>query len=550
MAIDLSEQLAFPRLNDEQLAALRPLARQESLADGASLFNVGERDFDFFVILDGEVDIIDVAGDEPRVIVTHGPGHFTGDVSLLNRQPSVVSAIARGDCQVLRVPAEGIRQVLGHVPALSELLLDAFQMRRSILEASGFVGIRVYGPSHSPPTLEIREFLYKNKFPFTFVDTEEQEGLAALQALGHQAEEAPVLRCSKGTFPKPSLTVLAEHLGIARHIPETVYDMTVIGAGPAGLAAAVYAASEGLKTLIIDRVGPGGQAGTSSRIENYMGFPSGLSGAELANRGFLQALKFGADFTAPVSVLRLHGEPTGERLLDLCTGQQVRTRSVLLATGVTYRRLEAEGCRKFEGAGVYYSATSVEARGCQGKAVAVVGGGNSAGQAALFLAQHGCCVHLMIRGNDLNAKMSHYLTQRIELDPNIEILTHTEVAVTHGDHCLQEITVHHRQHRQTRTMPCTGLFVFVGAHPGTDWLPQSIARDRRGFILCGPEAAATGQWPLDRPPCPVETSMPGVFAAGDVRSGSTKRVAFAVGDGAFAVACAHQVLAELATSKI
>ena len=414
------------------------------------------------------------------------------------------------------------------------------------MNESGFLGIRVFGPSDCNETLRIREFFYKNAVPHTYFDIAEEEHLAALAELDATPEDTPVLFCGKCTVKKPSLARVAEFLGIQREIHEdTIYDVLIVGGGPAGIAAAVYGGSEGLKTLVVDRVGPGGQAGQSSKIENYMGFPSGLSGAELANRGYLQALKFGVEFSSPVGVRSMKRGEDGLHHVDLCTDQVARARTVLIATGASYRRLPIASCEQFEGAGVYYSATTVESRHCQQGVAVVVGGGNSAGQAAMFLSEQSKQVKLVIRGDDLGKSMSNYLSRRILNTKNIEVLYHTEVESLVGVEALEEIGLRHNQTGESTVSPCNGLFIFVGAKPHTDWLPPELELDEKGFIKVGPAVANSPNWKMECTPCELETSVPGVFAAGDVRSGTTKRCAFAVGDGALAITCIHQYLAKL-----
>jgi len=341
------------------------------------------------------------------------------------------------------------------------------------------------------------------------------------------------------------VTRLAECIGLKRSIRSEPFDLVIVGAGPAGLAAAVYGASEGLETIVLDRFGPGGQAGTSSRIENYMGFPAGLSGADLANRGYLQALRFGAELVAPVEVRSMSSEGRMHRL-ELDDGQVVQGRTILVATGASYQRLPVADCESWEGVGLFYSCTSVHARSCRDGRAAVVGGGNSAGQAVMFLADHTAGATLLLRGDDIRKSMSEYLARRIEHHPKIEVLRNVEVESIHGDRTIDRLTLRDVREGSQREIDCSALFVFIGAKPRTDWMPPSIALDPKGFILTGAEAAQSNLWPLnDREPCIVETTCPGVFASGDVRSNTTKRVAFAVGDGALAVTCAHRVLAEL-----
>lgn len=534
---------AFPTLGEAELACVAELGELRRFADGQTLFDIGDLGYSFFAVKSGAVTIVERSTGEPREVVVHEAGEFAGDVDVITGRASVVAAIARGGCEAYEVRPERVRRLLSEVPALSDKLLEAFQMRRRLLEASGFVGIRVIGAADSKDTLRIREFFYKNNVPHTFQDVAEENGRVALATLGMTVEATPILACSGQVASRPSLGEVAECLGIAREIKDELYDLTIVGAGPAGLAAAVYAGSEGLATLLLDRVGPGGQAGQSSRIENYMGFPSGLTGAELANRGYLQALKFGVEFTAPVSVLGLTSDGNGEHRLELCTGQTVRSRTVLVATGASYRRLPVEDSERFEGAGVYHAATAVEARLCAGRTAIVVGGGNSAGQAAMFLSQHARRVVLVLRGGDLGHGMSSYLARRIAQAGNVDVLFHTEVGSLRGDGRLEEVGLRHGRTGETTRVECSALFVFIGARPHTEWLPADIDRDERGFLLTGGAVAARGGFALTREPVELETTRPGVLAAGDVRSGTTKRCAFAVGDGALGVTCVHQVLA-------
>ena len=544
--IDHEHHFAFPRLDETEVETLAGMADLCSFGDGEVLFRAGERGFPFYVVASGAIAIVDESGDEPRTLVVHGPREFTGDVSLLTDRPAVISAYAQGACRAYCVGPGDLRRVIHEIPDLSDKLLEAFQTRRILLERSGFVGVRVIGSLGDPDLTVIREFFDKNKVPHTWIDADEPEGRSALESLGVGPDQTPLVACARGTLAtRPSVARLAECIGLKRRIRTEPFDMVIVGAGPAGLAAAVYAASEGLGTLVLDRFGPGGQAGTSSRIENYMGFPAGLTGADLANRAYLQALKFGAELVAPVDVRSMTREDDLHRL-EFDDGQFVRGRTVLVATGATYRRLPVAGCERWEGAGIFYSCTSVHARSCRSGRAAVVGGGNSAGQAAMFLAEHTSGVSLLLRGGDLRKSMSDYLARRIERHGNIEVLRHVEVDAVEGGRTITGLRLRDLRDGESRSLDCSAVFVFIGAQPRTDWMPRSIAVDSKGFILTGAEAARSDRWPLtDREPCPVETTCPGVFAAGDVRSGSTKRVAFAVGDGALAVTCAHRVLSGL-----
>ncbi len=544
--IDHEYRLAFPKLTEAEVETLAGLAKVCTFADGEAVFQAGQRGLPLYVVDSGGIAIMDESREESVTVVVHGPGEFTGDVSLLTDRPAVISAYARGETRAYCVGQGELRQVIQEIPDLSDKLLEAFQVRRFLLERSGFVGVRVFGHLGTKALTEIREFFDKNKVPHTWIDVDDSKGREAMQALGIDADQLPFVACSRGTrAARPSVTRIAECLGLKRQIRTEPFDLVIVGAGPAGLAAAVYGASEGLETLVLDRFGPGGQAGTSSRIENYMGFPAGLSGAELANRGYLQALKFGAELVAPVEVRSMTCEDRIHRLV-LDDGQVVRGRTVLIATGATYQRLPVDGCERWDGAGIFYSCTSVHARSCRSGRAAVVGGGNSAGQAAMFLAEHTAGAALLLRGNDLRKSMSDYLARRIERHEKVEVIRNVEVSSVEGNGTLAGLTVRDVRDGGSRRLDCPAVFVFIGARPRTDWLPPSIAVDAKGFILTGADAAHSGRWPLtDREPCTVETTCPGVFAAGDVRSNTTKRVAFAVGDGALAVTCAHRVLAEL-----
>ncbi len=544
--VDYAHHVAFPKLSDEDVQTLAGLARECSFEDGEQIFQAGQRGLPFYVVKSGEITIVDESRAAPVTIVVHGPREFTGDVSLLTDRPAVVSAYARGAVRAYCVSQVELRRVIQEIPDLSDKLLEAFQTRRIMLESTGFVGVRLFGHLGDKDVTVIREFFDKNKVPHTWIDADEAEGKAALQSLGVGPDQLPFVACNRGTrAPKPTVTRLAECLGLKRTISTEPFDLVIVGAGPAGLAAAVYGASEGLATLVLDRFGPGGQAGTSSRIENYMGFPAGLSGADLANRGYLQALKFGAELVAPVDVRSMSCEGKLHRLV-LDDGQEVLGRTVLIATGATYQELRATGCEDWNGKGVFYSCTSVHARSCRSGRAAVVGGGNSAGQAVMFLAEHTAGASLLLRGHDLRKSMSDYLARRIERHPKIEVLCEVEVDAVVGDRTITSLRLRNVRDKSVRDLDCSALFVFIGAQPRTRWLPESIARDKKEFILTGADAANSKLWPLkDREPCSVETTCPGVFAAGDVRAGTTKRVAFAVGDGALAVSCAHRVLAEI-----
>jgi thioredoxin reductase (NADPH) len=539
------EEVAFPQIISTELALIKPLATPCDYADGESIFRSGQADIDLYIVESGQIEIRNPT-DGDRLIVTHGPGQFSGDIDVLTGRPVVVTAVARGATRLWRVPNNHLRALLNRVPSFGEKLIVAFTRRRELLSKMGTFGLRVVGPGRCRDTNTVREFLYKNFVPFTWFDTETEAGRQMFATLG-SPRKTPVIECSSGrVLVDPSLQELAREAGIWKYCPSQEVDFAIVGAGPAGLAAAVYASSEGLSTLLLDKLGPGGQAGGSSRIENFIGFPAGLSGADLATRGVLQMLKFGARMVAPVAVEKLTPAQSVNDLhrLQLDCGAEIRCRVLLLALGVHWRRLEADGADRFAGAGIYYACTTVEADLYDKADVAVVGGGNSAGQAVMFLAE--CCrsrqVHLLIR-RTLGPGMSEYLTQRIRATANIVVHEQAEIGAIEGKRHMEALVLKNNATQSERRVPCSAVFVFIGAEPAADWLPAEIARDAEGYLLTGTDVVRSGVWPRkDRDPCPLETTVPGILAAGDIRSGSTKRVGFAVGDGSLAVTCAHRLL--------
>jgi thioredoxin reductase (NADPH) len=549
MAVHNLQSIAFPTLEEEQIAELARCtgAAPKTYRDGQTLFAVGERDFKFFIVRSGAVDIVDYSGDTPNIVTTHHKGQFTGDVSFLTDNPAVVSGVARGETEVYEISREALRSTLNQCPVISDIIFQAFIARRQLLrESPDFTGLRVIGSRYSTDTFRIRDFLAKNRVLFTWVDVETDPAVdRLLKQFGVTEADTPIVACShKLLLRNPSNRQLADTIGIRHALEQTVYDLVVVGAGPAGLAAAVYAASEGLRTVLLERTAPGGQAGSSMRIENYLGFPTGITGSELSDRAILQANKFGARLSVPSPVTRLALDKTYS-IMHLDDGETVTTKCLLIATGADYRRLDVEGCRQFEGTGVYYAATPAEAQMCRGADVMLVGGGNSAGQAAVFLAQHARRVLIVIRGDDLYKNMSSYLVRRIEQTPNIDVHYNTTIRRMNGDGHLGSVDIFDNKTGQARTVETPAVFSFIGAVPRTDWLPAEIERDGQGFIKTGMTLTQSSQWTARRPPFFLETSRPGVFAAGDVRSGSVKRVASAVGEGAMAVAFVHEYLNEM-----
>jgi thioredoxin reductase (NADPH) len=547
MAEQNLQSIAFPTLDEAQISDLArcTTATPKLYRDGQTLFAVGERDLKFFIVKSGEIEIVDHSGDEPKTVTIHRKGQFTGDVSHLTGNPAVVSGVARGDCEVYEVSGDALRRALNQCPAISDIIFQAFIARRQLLhESPNFIGLRVIGSPYSADTFRVRDFLAKNRVLFTWMDVETDPQVdRMLKQFGVTEADTPVVACAHMLLLRnPSNRQLAEAIGIHQPVEQTaLYDLVVVGGGLAGLAAAVYGASEGLRTVVLERTAPGGQAGSSMRIENYLGFPTGVTGSELASRAILQANKFGARLSVPTPVTHLAFDKTYS-ILHMDGDETVTTKCVLIATGADYRRLGVEGEEGFEGRGVYYAATPTEVQMCQGAQVVLVGGGNSAGQAAVFLAQYARQVLLLIRGDDLYKHMSSYLALRIEQTPNIELLFNTTIRRMSGDGHLSSVEIANDKTGQERTVETPAVFSFVGAVPRTDWLPAEIERDAEGFIQTGATLAQSAHWTIKRQPFLLETSRPGVFAAGDVRSGSVKRVASAVGEGSMAVQFVHEYL--------
>jgi thioredoxin reductase (NADPH) len=541
--------IAFPVLDENQIAQAANCTTLEpkQYRDGETLIAIGDRAFKFFIVKSGEIEILDYSDDAPKTLTIHRKGQFTGDISHLTGGPAIIRAVARGISEVFEISQAALRHLLNQCPGLSDIILQAFIARRQLLrESPNFIGLRVIGSRYSPDTFRVRDFLSRNRVLFTWVDLESDPQVnQLLKEFGLTEADTPVVACAHMLLLRnPSNQKLADEVGIHQSLERTVYDLLVVGAGPAGLAAAVYGASEGLQTAVLDRVGPGGQAGSSMRIENYLGFPTGLTGGELTDRATLQANKFGAHLSIPTAATRLSFE-NGYAIIDADGGDPITTKCLLLATGAQYRRLDVKGFERFEGAGVYYAATPAEALLCRGCPAVVVGGGNSAGQAAVFLAGHASKVLLLIRGDDLNKNMSSYLVARIEQTNNIELLPNTTIQQMTGNGHLEAIEVADSKTDERRTIETPGVFSFIGASPHTGWLPAEIERDAKGFVRTGSAVADSTHWELNRAPFLLETSHPGVFAAGDVRSDSVKRVASAVGEGAMAVQFVHEYLKEM-----
>jgi thioredoxin reductase (NADPH) len=538
--------IAFPTLTAAQIDALRPRGALRNVARGETLWEEGQRGMAFFVVLQGEMEVVDPSGDEARQVAVHRAGEFSGDVDMLSGRTSLVRAHMLGPGQVLELDSDALRRVIREIPEISEVLLRAFLMRRQILLSDGFRGMQIIGSRFSPQAHAIREFCSRNNIPFTWVDVEQDPLAEELLCRFHVLPEQTPIVVGRGgeLLANPSIPELAHYMGLEVHVAEgEVFDLVVVGAGPAGLAAAVYAASEGLRVLTVEGEGVGGQAGTSSRIENYLGFPAGISGPELARNALLQAQKFGARISVPQKAVRL-GTQGGLRVVTLDDGSRLVTRCVLVASGAEYRSLGLPNLRQLEGAGVYYAATEMEARLCGGEEVVIVGGGNSAGQAAMYLSRHASRVNVVIRGDDLGKGMSRYLVDRVERTPNITVHQACQVSGLDGDGTLREVRLRYAGVREEKVISTRALFLFIGAQPRTGWLSGCVELDRHGFVPTGGETKRDGlsvdAWKeAARAPFFLETSLPGVFAAGDVRAGSVKRVASAVGEGSMAVSFVH-----------
>jgi thioredoxin reductase (NADPH) len=549
-ALDAQTQ-AFPVLTMAQINRIRPLGRLRQVEQGKILFEPGDMDVPFFTLLSGRMEIVQPGITGERPIATHGPGEFTGEITMISGKRCLVRGRVTEPGEFLELTGQGLRSLIAKDAELSEIFMRAFILRRLELIHRGQGNVILIGSRHSPQTLRLREFLSRNGYPYTYVDLEKDKtSQEILDRFAVTVEEIPVIICGSSghVLRNPTTQKLADCLGFNTSIDESqVRDLIIVGAGPSGLAAAVYAGSEGLDVLIIETEAPGGQAGSSSKIENYLGFPTGVSGQELANRAIVQAEKFGAKMMIAHDVVQLDCEKRPYKVV-LDNGTMLATRSLVIATGAQYKKPSIPNLEKFEGQGVYYGATFMEAQLCEQEAVVVVGGGNSAGQAAVYLSETASKVHMLVRSGQLSDTMSRYLIQRIEQNPAIELRYKTEIVALEGDTHLERVTWRDNTTGQVTTRDIRHVFIMAGASPRTDWLRGCLALDEKGFILTGRDMDVASEkpvWPLARPPQMLETSLPGVFAVGDVRSGNVKRVASAVGEGAIAVHLVHRALAEL-----
>ncbi len=536
---------AFPTLTDADLAVLDGLGTRRPVAAGEYLFREGDVTYDFNVVVSGAIEIVTHDGNEEKIVAEHGPGKFIGELNLLTGMRVFVSARVVEPGEVIVVPRDALRRLIATDPGLGDTILIALMARRAVLLSGASATTRIIGSRFCPDCQALREFVARSGIPYEWLDPDSDPAVETLLGqFGIDPGELPVVITSGSVLRRPTPGSLAEYLGLTvQSLPDRCFDLVVVGGGPAGLAASVYGASEGLRTLGLEKFAVGGQAGASSRIENYLGFPTGISGGDLTRRAMIQAEKFGASLTAPCEATSLR-EEAGHLILGLSDGTELAARAVIVASGARYRRLPVDRLDEFEGTSVYYAATEMERRQCGAEAVIVVGGGNSAGQAAMFLSDTCSSVTIVIRAGDLGKSMSHYLTDRIDRHPRISVRTEAQITGLLGEHDLQAVAI--TDTAGTTEVPCTGLFSFIGADPTSEWISGCAKLDDRGFVLTD---RALGAEDLDerwvaqnRLPLPFETSHPGLFAVGDVRSGSTKRVAGAVGEGSACVGAVHQYL--------
>jgi len=551
-----TEAIAFPKLTDEQLALLEPLGTRRRLKRGDYIVKAGQREFPLTIMLVGEVEAFETRDGVEQILATAGPRGFLGEVSMLQGTSALASARVKSDeAEVLQVGAAKLRRALAELPQIGEPIVNALIMRRMRLNRDKeFAGLRIVSEADSREGRQLDDFLDKNHIPHRLVDVKSDQGKALASRLHLSDRDLPALITPTGApLRRPSLREVAQVAGLLRPLAandeeEIHCDLVIVGAGPAGLAAAVYATSEGLETVVLESYATGGQAGSSSLIENFFGFPTGISGGELTWRAQLQAYRFGAKFSTPSQAMTLIYHPDKAYRVSLqvegCPAL-LCAKSLVIATGANYNRLDAEGRERFEGVGVYYAATALESRLCRGATVIVVGGGNSAGQAAMFLSEGAAKVLLVIRGRDLSHSMSDYLSRRVLSRENIELVPWTTIRRMTGNSVLGSVELENTQTGERRTVETPAIFSMIGATPCTEWLPPEILRDEKGFVKTGALVAVAPMWAkATRAPAALETSLPGIFAVGDVRSGSVKRCAAAVGEGSMAIAGVHEAMKE------
>jgi thioredoxin reductase (NADPH) len=538
-----------PILTAVQIDRIRVFAKLRQVGAGDILYQPNDETPPVLVVISGAIRILAIVGSEEQTVTTYYAGQFSGELLMISGRRSIYRCQAVEPGTLLELSAKDLRTLIAKDAELSDIFMKAFLARRLALKGAGQGNVVVLGSRYSADTLAIREFLTRDGHPFTYFDLDtDQAAQEQLDRFGVGIGDVPVVICNNAqVLRNPSPKQVADCLGFNSSIDDTkVRDLVIVGAGPAGLAAAVYAASEGLDVIVIEKAAPGGQAGSSSKIENYLGFPTGLSGQELADRAIAQAEKFGARIMVARTVQQLHCDQRPYRL-TLDDGQEILTRAIVLATGAQYNRPSVLNLEGFSGKGIYYNATFMEAHLCTGEQVVVIGGGNSAGQAAVFLSQNSAGVQMLVRSSNLVATMSRYLIQRIEENPLIQAHYSSELTKLEGDGHLACVSWIDKRSGETTTRPIRHVFVMAGASPQTAWLVQCVSLDSKGFILTGRDLEASTPpvpWPLSRPPHMLETSLPGVFVVGDARSGNVKRVASAVGEGSIVVHLVHQALAE------
>jgi thioredoxin reductase (NADPH) len=548
-ALDARTQ-AFPVLTPAQINRIRPDGKVRQVKQAEILFEPGDTIVPFFVLLSGSMEIVQPGLTGELLVATHGPGEFTGEMTMISGRRVLVRGRVTEAGEFLELSGEALRSLVARDAELSEIFMRAFILRRLALVRRGQGGLTLLGSRHSANTLQLREFLTRNEHPFNYVDLDaDKTSQELLDRFEVKLDDIPVVICNaRGVLRNPSMRELADSLGLNVAIDESqVRDLIIVGAGPSGLAAAVYGASEGLDVLVIETSTPGGQAGSSSKIENYLGFPTGLSGQELAARAIAQTEKFGAKMMVAHSVARLDCAKRPYKVV-LDNGNKIAAHAVVIATGAQYNKPRIANLEQLEGRGIYYGATYMESQLCEAEEIIVVGGGNSAGQAAVFLSQTARKVHMLVRSGALSDTMSRYLIQRIEENPGIELHYKTEIVALEGGAHLERVTWQDKTSGEISNHEIRHVFIMAGASPRTEWLRGCVALDDKGFIITGRDletAAGAPVWKLARPPQMLETSLPGVFAVGDVRSGNVKRVASAVGEGSIAVHLVHRALAEL-----
>ena len=549
------EQQTFPTLSEEEVARIAEYGETVDYEDGASLFERGDRGADFFLILEGAIEIIDRdASGEPVIITTHGHHQFTGELDLFNQRTILVSGRTKGKSRLVRLDRDQFRRMSSTEQDIGEKIMRAFILRRTGFILHDEAGVTVIGKPNNRDLIRIQRFLSRNGYPLRVMEPDSQAAENYAKECGIGLEQFPIVRTTDGeVYHNPSNPELADELGMTEEIsPDRVFDVAVVGAGPAGLSASVYAASEALDTVVIETEAPGGQAGTSSKIENYLGFPTGISGQALAGRAWIQSQKFGATFMVSRAASHIEKEDRkNEHIfrIDTADDRSVRARAVVIACGATYRKLDLPNYATYDGQGIYYAATALEAQLCREQAVVIIGGGNSAGQAAVFLSRSASHVHVLVRSDGLAASMSDYLVTRIEQSKRITLHTHSELSTLDGDRVLREVTWKNNKTGEETHKQVGGLFIMIGAAPNTEWMDDCVQLDENGFVLTGTGISdssdneiADSLNAMPREGLPFETSVPGVFAVGDVRSGSVKRVASSVGEGSVCISAVHTYL--------